>query len=261
VQRKIGRDAPVTGVRRVVQRSFVYQVLRLAAIIIFCIGSYFLVQRNYHQWTTSEVIAVSRIDIKTVILPDGTRVHLNTGSTLKYPEKFDLDVRQVWLEGEAFFEVAEDKRKPFIIRTGEVFTEVVGTSFNVNTKADNVTVSVLTGKVLLYNDKANAIAMTVGEQGVYRQGVLHKKRNDANFLSWKTKLLTFHDTPLSMVVNDLNKHYNERIEISQGALEGCTLTATFQNQSINEILNELRVLFSLDVKKSGTSIIIGGQGC
>lgn len=244
------------------QRSFVFQIVRIAAIFICIVGFYFLFQGIYNRWPAKEIAVTSVFEIKTVDLPDGSRVYLNSNSKLTYPQKFATHAREVTLDGEAFFEVAKDENIPFLIKAGPAFTEVVGTSFNISTRKNIIVVTVLTGKILLYKDKAEPITLTVGQQGTYSDKGLKKNVNeDINFLSWKTNVLTFKNTPLSQVVRDLGRHYNKHIEIATDALEECTLTSTYQQQSLDEILNELKIVFSIQIEETNRTLIIKGEGC
>lgn len=242
------------------QRSLVYTLARLAAVIVLGIGIYFFARQLSDEAPVQETIASA--SIKTLTLPDGSKVTLNANAKLTYPETFDTEIREVTLKGEAFFEITPDVNKPFLIRTNNITTEVVGTSFSVNSNINKVVVTVVTGKVMLYEDRPSAIAMVAGEQGIYSDKVLEKRINtDLNFLSWKTNVLTFQNTPLTKVVDDLNRHYGQQIRIASDMLEHCTLTSTFQNQALEEILHELQVLFSIEIERSGDTIILKGKGC
>lgn len=244
------------------RRSLVFQLARMAAVFLFAIGLYFVTQGVYRHWSLKEVTMASGVERVTLTLPDGSTVYLNSNSKLTYPEIFDDKAREVTLEGEAFFEVTKNSQKPFLIKTDPVTTEVVGTSFNINSKNNNVAVTVFTGKVLLYKNKTDAIAMTVGEQGIYSDKGLTKKVNrDPNLLSWKTNVLIFQNTPLTKVMSDLTEHFGQRIEIAPKMLEGCTLTSRFQDQTLEEILQELSVVFSIQVEKRGDRITLTGKGC
>ena len=105
-------------------------------------------------------------------------------------------------------------------------------------------------KVLLYTDRQNAIALSVAEQGIYSDGELHKEAtSDLNFLSWKTNVLTFRNTPLPKVIDDLNRHYHTLIQLESRSFERCTLTSTFDNQPLEAIVKELEILFLSKLKK------------
>lgn len=242
------------------QRSLVYTFARMAAALILCVGIYFFVQHLYTRASVKETIASG--SIKTLTLPDGSKVYLNSNAKLTYPKIFDTEAREVTLEGEAFFEITRDAQKPFLIKTDAVITEVVGTSFNVNSDSDSIVVTVVTGKVMLYEDRQSAIAMTAGEQGVYNDdGLKLKVNDDLNFLSWKTNLLVFKNTSLSKVIHDLNRHYGKKIRLASKDLAACALTSSYQNQTLEEILQELTVVFSIEIEKINGEIIIKGKGC
>jgi ferric-dicitrate binding protein FerR (iron transport regulator) len=244
------------------QRSLVFWLARVAAVFLFAIGLYFVTQGIYRHQPMKEMTMASGVEKVTLTLPDGSTVYLNSNSKLTYPEIFDDNAREVTLEGEAFFEVTPNSQRPFLIKTDPVTTEVVGTSFNINSKKNNVAVTVFTGKVLLYKEKADAIGMTVGEQGIYSDKGLTKKVNrDPNLLSWKTNVLIFQNTPLTKVVSDLTEHFGQRIEIAPKMLEWCTLTSRFQDQTLEEVLQELTVVFSIRVEKRGDIITLTGKGC
>jgi transmembrane sensor len=248
--------------KRGIQRSLFYQIAGVAAVLIVTFGFYFLTQGIFNQLSTKELVAGSSAKKKICTLPDGSTVFLNANSKLTYPEKFSDHQRVVTLEGEAFFEIAPNSQNPFLIETGTVTTEVVGTSFNINSMTNRVIVTVVTGKVLLYKDKADAIAMTVGEQGIYGDSGLEKMtNNDLNFLSWKTNVLIFQNTSLTKVVDDLNRHYGDHIQIASKMLEGCTLTSTFRNQTLEEILQELTVVLSIELERNGDMVMLRGKGC
>ncbi|MEJ7644780.1 MAG: FecR domain-containing protein [Chryseolinea sp.] len=244
------------------QRSLFYNLARVAAVLMISFGLYLLTQKIYKPFPTKELVAESSAGKKIFTLPDGTTVFLNANSKLTYTEKFNDRQRAVTLEGEAFFEVTPNPQKPFHIKTGAVTTEVVGTSFNINTKTKNIVVTVVTGKVLFYKNKADAITMTVGEQGIYSDKGLEKTANsDLNFLSWKTNILIFKNTSLTKVVEDLNRHYGSHVQIASRVLESCTLTSTFQHQTLEQILQELEVVFAIELERDGAIIMLQGKGC
>jgi transmembrane sensor len=244
------------------QRNLFYRFARIAAAIVVCIGLYFFSTKNFQPWSDKKIIATTGVELSAITLPDGSTVDLNANSKLTYPEEFESDKRVVVLEGEAFFEVMKNPLKPFLIKTGEVTTEVVGTSFNICGKPDKVVVTVLTGKVMFYKQRNNSVVMTVGEEGIYSDNGFEKKLNDdVNFLSWKTNVLTFQNTPMSKVIMDLNRHFGKRIQLKPNSLQGCALTSKFQNQTLEDILKELSTVFSLRIENTSDTILIGGGGC
>ncbi|WP_460639745.1 FecR domain-containing protein [Larkinella harenae] len=198
-------------------------------------------------------------------LSDGTRVYLNKQASLTYPNQFAGQTRSVTLRGEAFFEVTKNPAKPFLITSGAVLTRVVGTSFSVNApREDSVQVTVLTGKVALSKpgDLQESLVLTPGERGVFRKNAFAESANtDVNFLAWKTKVLTFQNTPIAEVVQDLNRYYGPKLELAGTALENCRLTTTFRQQSLDEVLAEIQLVLPVQIQRHQGRIILSGKGC
>ncbi|HEY5823299.1 MAG TPA: FecR domain-containing protein [Cyclobacteriaceae bacterium] len=265
--KKIQDKIAVTEIEVVVtspskNRSLFFNLARIAATLLILAASYVIAEKIYHRYSTTEMQVANGSEHTTIHLPDGSIVTMNSNSKITHPRRFTGKTREITLQGEAFFEIAEDKQKPFIIKTGEVLTKVVGTSFSVNTNSNQVVVTVLTGKVLLYKDSTEVIAMTKGQQGLYTINGLEKRNNaDINFLSWKTKVLTFDNTPLTEVIEDINRHFHVSIQLTPNSLEGCTLTSTFKNQSLEEIMKELKIIFNVQVERRADGITITGKGC
>lgn len=245
--------------------NIVYQVVRTAAVITILISAYIAWPILTGHWTDKTTVITSG-NPSQVTLPDGSKVYLNKNSHLTYAKNFAGGAREVELVGEAFFEVKKNDVKPFLIKSGEAVTEVVGTSFNVNgVVPNNVIVTVLTGKVFLYNtgDSANKIAIDPGKQGRFKkgEGLTSMANQDVNFLSWKTGELVFHNTSLPQVIYDLNRHYGQHIELASPALENCTLTSAFRQQKIAKVLEEMQLVLPIRIQKKGDTISITGEGC
>ena len=246
-------------------------LVRVAAAIIMVIGLTYIFY--YYPSTTKESLVLQTMvstDIstqKTVVLPDGSIVSLNRNSELLYPETFDSDSRTIYLKGEAFFEVAPNKDKPFMIYSGSTKTTVLGTSFNLRaySKEDEVKLTVVTGKVAftLADDKEGVI-VTPGNMGMLvnsTKQIASGVNTDLNFLSWKTKQLSFNGNALSELIESLEKHYDAQIVIDEDATGLCTFTGDF---SETDLENALRII----TKATGTSFrfadgqyIIMGKGC
>lgn len=240
------------------------RLMRIAAAIMLIAVTYFTwpVLTQYWQVTTFEAVDNTR----QFQLPDGSTVYLNQGSRLSYHRDFNKSIREVELTGEAFFEVFEDGTKPFLVQSGQATTEVVGTSFNVKSTPSNaILVTVLTGKVQLYNSVNTESRITIipGEQGLLKNGVrLSKSLNeDVNFLSWKTGELHFRNTGLAQVIRDLNRHYQKTIQVQPAAIDNCALTATFRQQKLEDVLDEIQLALSLEIEEKENTFIIKGTGC
>ena len=239
---------------------------RIAAAVVLLLGLVLGLGGPVRQYLSgNERSVVAGTGPLRVTLSDGTAVHLNAGARLSYPERFSGDQRAVTLTGEAFFAVAENKAKPFVITTGAVATRVLGTSFVVNApRADSVLVTVLTGKVALSEtgQADNRLVMTPGERGTYRKGRLAKMPNpDPNFRSWQTGTLTFRNAPLPEVIRYLERHYRTPMRLGSEALDTCRLTSAFNHQPLPEVLAELELVLPLRVETRGDTLLLTGTGC
>lgn len=200
-------------------------------------------------------------------LPDGSSVALNANSKLEYAKDFDGELREVKLKGEAFFEVQPNAEKPFVIDAGEGFVKVLGTSFNVEAKeGSDIRVHVVTGRVQL--SLPNAIADTsmvileVGETGiidhktkrVYKESPMYE---DALF--WINKKLVFNKVPLPRVFEVLEKNYKLSFSAYDKSVEKCLLTARFEKESIESILEVISATFNIQFVIEGASVTINSQ--
>lgn len=201
-------------------------------------------------------------------LPDGSNVVLNANTRLNFPEEFKKDVREVSIFGEAFFEVSPDPEKPFIIHASGLDIKVLGTSFNVEAYPGNdyVKVTVNTGRVLVYpsatpsgqEEKAGKF-LTAGEIATYSQksGILFKGVNDdLNVLSWKTGVLTFKETRLADVFKAFEEKYQKQFVIEDTAILDQRLTARFENQSLDDALETLSLIFNLKFENKERHIMV-----
>lgn len=258
VRSRIRQNKPYDTFR---EKSRFPQFFRIAAAIAFLVSSYFVIKHFANQPAKLQT-AIAAETTQHVILPDGSMAYLNKNARLIYPEKMNTASREVTLEGEAFFDIVKDPSRPFLINTGTAVTEVVGTSFNVNSDAVHTTVTVVTGRVRVHHED-DVIALLPGEQGNYTpvKGLTKSINTDVNFLSWKTGILTFRNTPLAIVLQDINRYYGCEIRIGTKALNSCTLTSTFSKQTLNEVLQEMELILAVTIRRQGDLIILTGKGC
>lgn len=232
----------------------VYRWMTAASVILVmtAIGYQF-----FNRTVNTEHIVVMQTfdnDIRLVRLPDGSRVWLNEGTKIEYPENFDGSTRNIVLTGEAFFEVEKDSSKPFIISSGLIKTTVLGTSFNV--KAYNGTVplvEVRTGKVKVEN-KNGSILLVRGDAAVYMPTSETLVRKKAKKLEpdYKKELLDVDGLTLEDVVTLLQKDYDFSVEYSTEDLKKLKIKGTLgTKQGITEMLNTLA--FALNLKVTETA--------
>ncbi|MFT7031480.1 MAG: ferric-dicitrate binding protein FerR (iron transport regulator) [Marinoscillum sp.] len=199
------------------------------------------------------------------LLADSSMVALNVGSELIVTKSFNSTERRVKLKGEAFFEVTPDKEKPFIIEADQAIIKVVGTSFDV--KMDEKTVSVLveTGNVL-FGKKGKLLSLNPGERGIYHkdtQGLelITEYVSNGEDQFWRTHTLHFNGDHLPTIVRILTEVYGKVIIIDNESLKRCRLNVTFENDSLENILNIMSLTLGLEVIEEDDKIILKGKGC
>ncbi len=229
--------------------------LKIAAVIllILAIGIptlYLELTRNKAEVSTRYQVAEK--GVSTVDLPDGSRVFLNEGAEISYPEEFGQG-RSVKLRGEAFFEVMSDPANPFTVCSGKVVVSVLGTSFNVKEAGGKETVEVYveTGKVKVsMENSAEFITLQPGEVGhIGPVSLSSSEQSDPNYISWKTKDFKFIDEDLDHVLRELEDSYHVIIHSEDVSLSELRITSTYRQQSIDAILETIGTAFGLNVSK------------
>ena len=233
-----------------------------AAVVIFAALGFLL----FTMFGNNEQQLVASKSVVAGTLADGSKITLNQNSTLVYPKKFDDDQRKVKLNGDAFFEVAKNPEKPFIIEAGETQIKVLGTSFYVDARPgqNQVEVTVKSGRVALIAPDQSQVILTAGQKGIFikNEKDLYKEENpDENYLAWKTGLIRFENTELSQVAKVLNRTYGVHITLQNRALENCRITANFENQTLADILLIVSETLDISVNRTANSIILSGKGC
>ncbi|HZL11077.1 MAG TPA: FecR domain-containing protein [Prolixibacteraceae bacterium] len=244
-------------------RKFISNPLyRIAAAVLF--AALLLVSGYEVLYTPSTSVVMMEISasdqvLNTFTLPDGTLVSLNSKTKISYPKRFGRKIREVSIEGEAFFEVKPNKNKPFIIHAGKAQIKVLGTSFNVSAYPETKLVEVIveTGKVQVLNQmikplQTEELILAPGDKGtlVYASNTLLKSTNqNPNFIAWKTRNLIFKATSLREVIGNLEKVYKIKIRLDDPKLNELLLTAQFNNYSLDFILKVIENTFQIEAQK------------
>ena len=267
LQNKLGKTGHDIHPQEAAGRSLILTwMIRVAAVvIILAIPTFFLVR---YLSSPVEKQVVASAGTLEVTLSDGTAVTLNQGAVLTYPSGFEGNSRSVTLEGEAWFEVAHDKAKPFIISSGDARIRVLGTSFFVDTRTWRETREVVlaTGMVKVWyaGDPEKTAFLRPGqkaEMGLTEHSIVVESNRDPNFLAWKTGRLVFENTPLNEVAALMTQVFHTGVRLSGNDLANCRITATFDHQSLEQVLNVLRATLEIQVRNSGAGIEISGHGC
>ena len=248
-------------------------VLRVAAAITILLSVWFVWKYSQPADLLDEaalvLISKSTNDTQRLHarLEDGTRIWLNVNSKIQYPHNFEDDKREIILEGEAFFEVAEDAQRPFTVKSGDLTTKVLGTSFNISAYAGrDIEVAVITGKVSVgAGPTGDALALLPHQMAVYNKATrkleIEPFENEDLYTSWFTEDLKFDNENLATVIKILNKKYNADIKVSNPRLNHCLLKARFSNESLEKILEVIGKATNSKVIMEKDKIMIEGKGC
>jgi transmembrane sensor len=254
-----GRRRIKNGIGGAVKLNTWNWVGRAAAILLVAVGCVWAIteysgKTDTHHISMEEITTESATD--SVVLSDGSTVWLNKATTLRFPREFNGSERRVILTGEAFFEVARNAEKPFIVEANGTVTRVLGTSFNIETTEADVLVVVRTGKVLFseHDNAKNFTLLEKNEMAAFsRSNSLIKKStvDEAHVPSWRKSQLLFKNTPLSQVVEKLSAHYETSIHVDPAVPDNLSLTSSFDDQSVEEVLEV--VCATLDLRLESTT--------
>ncbi len=231
---------------------------KIAAVIVLplAVSLLLVVCLNSQKKRTTDDMVYNEIFIaygtrSSLLLSDSTVVFLNSGSSLKYPIKFDEKSRQVFLRGEAYFEVKSDASRPFIVNTPSLTIKATGTKFNVEEYGYEPVseVTLVNGKVSVSKSGNEAGSQLISELEpeqhlVYNHETGTKAVSQADtyrYISWKDGRLMFRNDPLPDVLNKLSMIFNVDIELQGEELKNYRYRATFQEESLEEILKLLEL--------------------
>lgn len=193
-----------------------------------------------------------------VVFQDGTTVTLNAGSRLRYPTQFQSSRREVFLEGEAFFEVKKDKKHPFIVHLDKGDVEVLGTVFNVNTFKKQIDVVLLEGKISFNTEKKQRYVLLPGNRLLFDKEKMlcevKKMEDPSDIAKWKEHIFFFQNTPFSDVKDVLSRWYNVEFEIHNNKIYHYSFTLESPKGALTELLHELETIsgvsFTYDVTRN-----------
>ncbi|HMF71771.1 MAG TPA: FecR family protein [Flavitalea sp.] len=265
---------------------FDFQALRrIAAILIVGtgVGLFFYTERDPESTDSQNFVAATpggktgqdisdTASKSTIYLSDGSVVWLKAGSRLEYPRKFDGEVREVTLVGEAFFDVAKDPEKPFIIHAADFTTRVLGTSFNIKAYGDDdaAEVVVVTGKVMVSAkepsvDKSKVLVLKPNQKAIYSRK--DKSLVEAPVTEQEVKITTnksklaFDETQLKDIINVLNATYDINIALSNESMTDCMITADLTNETLGVSIAILSKALHATYTIDGKNIMLLGNGC
>lgn len=234
--------------------------LKYAASIVIAVGAalggyFYLSQPN-------EILMASADQVQNVVLPEGSKIDLNKGATIRYDEPFQNNERRMTLSGDAYFEVQHMPDKPFVVEVGEMEVRVLGTKFFINQTAEEISVIVADGKVLVSYKDSHKI-LTQGETisvDLASQKMTEKLDPIGVDSFWKTRKLVFNETSLEEVMKVVSTSYEKPLELD-GSTKGCELTVTFDNVDFDNVLEVVAATLNYEVSEKQGTYILKGNGC
>lgn len=231
-----------------------------ASILIIAGAAWFIgsILKNKRNQTTEVLNIASINEVKKDTLPDGSIATLNKHTVLSYPVSFKGKTRNVKLNGEAFFNVKPDKEKPFVIDVNNVQIKVVGTSFNVRSYNGITEVIVETGIVQVIK-AGETIELKAGERtslGQKDSTAAKEQSADKLYNYYISKTFVCDNTPLWKLVEKLNEAYGVNIKIEREQLRKLPLTVTFDEESLDTILNIISQTLMIKISRNDNEIII-----
>ncbi|MDB5147159.1 MAG: hypothetical protein JWQ57_1179 [Mucilaginibacter sp.] len=231
--------------------------LKIAAIWLAILGGAGILYAVLRPGKPNMLTLQSGNIVRKVTLADGSFITMNKNSVLNYPDRFTGNTREITLKGEAFFDVAHDKSKPFMIHVNDVVVKVVGTSFNIKATGPNTEVIVETGIVQVIQQEI-VVKLKPKEKASVQAGRMQKgSSQDELYNYYRTQKFVANKTPLWRLVDVLNEAYHANIVIDNKKLANRTITTTFKADSLDRILELIsKTLGDVKVIKKPHLIII-----
>ena len=197
-------------------------------------------------------------------LADGTIVHLNSASKISFSGNYNSEERMVSLNGEAYFEVAKNPDKRFVVTCNGVDIEALGTEFNVKAyPADSIiTTTLAKGKVKVYNNKESVTLLPngVATYNLKRQTIKASVTDDISIANyWRTGQLVCNAEPLSSIAQTIERMYNVKININDAKLRNMKFTGTIQNNSLTNVLYVMSLSYPLTYTVTDSVITVSAQ--
>lgn len=249
--------------RSVKLMSFYKYAAAAVLLVSISINSYFLINR-WHA-SPAEMIEYSTKtgEVKEFVLPDGSKVWLNSESTLILPEKFEGKTRNVYLIGQAFFKVEKNPQKPFLVNASQLTIKVLGTSFEVKNYQNDpeISASLVEGKVEVIDKSAgkDALVLKPSEEAMFCKSdgaITVSQKPEVLVAAWRDGRFRFYNTDLLSIVHQLERKFDCEFVFVDEAAESLRFTADFENEDLDEILGLLNKAHSFDLNKAGRRYMI-----
>ncbi|HEY4154137.1 MAG TPA: FecR domain-containing protein [Puia sp.] len=218
--------------------------------------------------TTVRPANIARSNKKqTIHLPDGSTVILNTDSHLDYPSAFTGKTREIYLTGEAYFDIKHDSKKPFLVHTGSIVTRVLGTAFDIKAYPgdESIRVTVTRGKVQVLNKNKSLGLIGANQQISFSrksETVMQKVVDPKPLIAWKPEEIAFNDIAMLDAAKEIERRFGTKVEFANPLIKNCRVTATFsEDDMLDEILAVICGVTRSQYIIQNNKIIINGKGC
>ncbi|WP_217601922.1 FecR family protein [Chitinophaga sp. GbtcB8] len=249
-------ETPVLPVRRN-YRPLMIRWVAAAAVVLGLAASTLWWYRPHAQWVN---VRTPYAQMRTIHLPDGSTIHLNANSQLKYDSNMQRSsVREVWLQGEAFFEIAPAAAQ-FTVHAGQgLEVAVLGTRFNITHNDSSIQVVLNSGRVSVKAANNSPMLLLPGEMAVYRGGAQNLQKQAADTLvltGWKDHVLTFHQTSLQEIAGLIQRHFGVQVVFTAPELSRLQFTGTAPAGNLELLLSILERSLDIRVNKTNGQVVI-----
>lgn len=210
--------------------------------------------------TAFNTITTPKGGVYQLVTPDGSKIWLNAASELRFPTSFGVGNRVVMLKGEAYFEIAKDKRRPFIVKTGQQETRVLGTHFNINSYVEEqaITTTLFEGAVRVHSLSAvKDVLLAPGQASVLKDhNLIVQKADESTTPDWVNGKIVFNNEHLKNIMRKVSRWYGVDVEMKEDIANLKFWGSVSRNDNLSAILNYLRETEDLDYRIKGTSVTI-----
>jgi ferric-dicitrate binding protein FerR (iron transport regulator) len=238
------------------EKKYWKRIIASAAVLFLLLGTVLLsliIENDITQ-------VAAKGEKREIELNDGSKIFLNSGSTITYPENFKED-RRITLEGEAFFKVAPNPEKPFRIKSGTIETKVLGTSFNINAYAkgrEKISVNSGIVQVTYGNNSSQKVTLTKNMQLSFFEDNLPAitEMNSDNYNAWTNNIIVLDKTSLGETAKILENWYDVDIEFADPSLKELTISGKFKEEKLETVLKSIALIKDLEVDHNNPKSII-----
>jgi ferric-dicitrate binding protein FerR (iron transport regulator) len=248
--------------------------LKIAAVVAIVLAGVLVYNREAIFFNKTDQLALTQIatkatEVKTIVLADGSTVKMNSGSSLKYPENFTADTRDVYLTGEAFFEVKKDPEHPFIVHTEQLAVKVLGTAFDVKAYQNDAftETTLIRGKVSisLKNNTTQTFILKPNDKFTLADGkpnmsqLTHFSGTGADRVmetAWTNHELIYKNNSFDEVAKLFERWYGIKIVFKASELKSVRFTGHVDKETLPEALNVLKLIENFNYSIKGENVYI-----